>query len=448
MKAGRTFWRQALLTLPFFAFGFLSFAVVLAVLLGRPDLLTGEANQPALLALVHLFFLGGVASIIFGAAYQLIPLIAETRLRSLTLARMHLVLHAVALPGMVVGFWREDYLIVAQWGWPVALGMLFFVLNLAATLNRRSPWQTASITLASALFWLAVAAGLAGFYLAKTYLPMPPLGAGSILSLHATAGLIGFLFLTLAGATYRLLPMFLVTATRGGLCGWWSTLVVNAGLFLLVPALLLPMAGVTGVALLLLATGVVLFLAEVVSLVLRRSGAVGWPLRIHLLGLAGLLPLAILLGLLGGGRVGWLAHGPELNEVLLVALFGFGVLAPCILGVANRVVPFLVWQMRYAHRIGLEEVPEAESMANHFLVPVGFLLLMPVLPLLLLGFWMSMPVLLQIGLGFLAAAMLATLLNLVRLLRPVRLPGKASSPASSWPDVSSAPRRFADALTQ
>jgi len=363
---------QALISFVFFGFGLASFAVALGWLAARPEAFLGAARAGEMVALVHLTLLGWMGSFVFGAAYQLIPVISEGPLFSRVLAWSHMALHAAALPVLLASMVLERFAGAAHAGSLLAAGAVIGVINLVVTASRRSRWTPDNVGLQLALFWLAATVGMGVLLALARSGRFAWLDAAAVLRLHMTCGVVGFFAGTLVSVSFKLVPMFLLSAVKTQARAWLSIVLLNGGLALAVPALLGNLGGLVAVAALAIVVGLAVFLAEMGVLVSRRMRGLDWPLRGFFSGVAMLAPAA-LAGLVGAlHSAGWLAWAPARPGLTVFVLGVFGVLTPCILGMAGRIVPFLAWQWRYAPHVGRARVPLVADLVRAPVMRVQF----------------------------------------------------------------------------
>ncbi len=434
MTPGPNFRAQALLSFPFFGLGLVALLGLVAWAVADPGLFTQPALAPAPLAFVHLAILGWLAPFVFGAAYQLIPVLAEAPLWSRRGAWVHFSLHVLAAPPLLLVLARGDFAAAAPWGTLVALGALVGVFDLTVTADRRSRWTPDNVGLLLALFWLAVAV-LLGVLLALVRAGrVTGFDADRLRALHLTCGLVGFFVGTLFAVSFKLVPMFLIGRPGGRFRPWLVLALLHGALFLLAPGLLgehrpLLLLGAGA-----LAAATVGFLDEIVAMLRRRFRAPDWPLLTFFAGVAMLVPAAIaglaaLLGLEGTAL-------PPRPGTALFALLVFGVLTPCILGMAGKIVPFLAWQWRYSAHIGRARVPLVTDLFRPALLRIQTFITVPACLTLAAGVWLDSAPFLHLaaaGLLLSAATLALNVAGLVpHLLRPRLLPlaGPAASTAS------------------
>lgn len=375
MKTSSTFRPHAMLSLPFFALGLLSFLALTAWLAFHPALLFAAERGTEPLTFAHVAILGWLLPFVFGAAYQMIPLIAETQLRSRGLAYAHLVLHLVAAPRLFAALLHGDFSSAGRWGALLALGVVVGVANLLVTAAHRSRWSPENIGLLGALFWLVTTVALGVVLATSRVAEVALFPVERVMRLHTITGLVGFLLLTLVAVSCKLLPMFLLTVRRSRTLAWAAVALVHGGLLVLAPAVLFAWTGVAAGAAVVIGGGVACFLAEVVTVVAGRVRPIDWALRCYLLGLGMLAPATaagVLGALAGTGVAAWAPARPALAVFVLAV---FGAFTPAILGLAGKIVPFLTWQWRYADHLGRARVPLVTELFSASLLRLQFCLL-------------------------------------------------------------------------
>ena len=428
-----TFRPHALLSFPFFALGLASFVTLTAWLALNPALLFTAERGPQALTFAHVTILGWLLPFVFGAAYQLIPVIAETRLRSRGLAYAHLVMHIIAAPRLFAAMLHGDFATAGRWGTLIAAGVVLGVANLLVTAARRSRWSPENVGLLFALFWLLTTVGL-GVVLAMarvTDLTMFP--PDRVLRMHTACGLLGFFLTTLIAVSFKLLPMFLLSPVRTRARAWAAIALLHGGLLLLAPGLLFDWRAVVAVAAGAIGAGVLCFLAEVGVLVARRLRPLDWPLRSYLIGVLGLAPVTaagVLGALAGAGVPVW---SPARPAFAVFVLGVFGVFTPAILGMAGKIVPFLAWQWRYADQVGRAPVPLVAELFRPSLLRAQFFLLVPAVLLLGSGVATESTGWVRFGAVALLLAAGALLANIAHLARRVMRPQVQTHPGAAAP---------------
>ena len=231
------------------------FAVALASFaLGQLGIVAGlswpaapEAT-PATFADVHMFTIGWISLLMFGALFQFVPVITGNKLLSQWLSLAALILVAVGLSGMVAGFLMLGATGASAWLLPaggllVLAGMLTAAVNIGTPLTRKRPLPLRAhfVIAGLAFLFLTLLLGLC-FALALTVpaaaAVLAPLVAGGV-EYHVLAGVGGWFTLVAIGVSYELLPMFMLAPHDRGAWGrvvlWTAVsgfaIAVIAGLF-------------------------------------------------------------------------------------------------------------------------------------------------------------------------------------------------------------------------
>jgi hypothetical protein len=334
-------------------FGFLLAGVALGVLV-----VVGRLGGIRRLAPVHLLLLGWVCVTIMGAMEQFVPVWSGVDLHSRRLAALALLLVAGGVVGLSTAALLARPRLLAV-GLLAVAGLWLFVYTLLRTLPLDGVTER---HFAAALGALAVAAGLGGVLALDFAVPVLA-GVGlshvAVRAAHATVAVLGGVLLTVVGALFQLGPMF-----AGGEGSPRLRRVEGTTLPLGVVALAVgrlvshaPLAAAGG--------GLVVIGTAAAGLdllgVLLRGRTERTPTATRYAVVAVALPLwallaapAFLTAPLTTGVV-----GPP------VAAWAFGVaLAAVLVGTLYHVVPFLVWDRRYADRVGFEPVPMPDDLVD------------------------------------------------------------------------------------
>lgn len=381
--------------LGFILIGLCSLAGVTALLILKPSILAAYHYNQYVVAATHLAVLGWIASVIFGALYQLVPVVLETKLYSERLAWVHLLAHGVGVVGMVWCFWHWNLKLVGHWGSVFAVGVVVFLFNIGRTILRSRKWNLVSAGLITALTWLgltvlvglALAAAKCSYESVETLSPTSVLGAMinglqstalyilrfdqmSIMHAHAHLGVLGFFLLLLITISFKLLPMFLLSDIQNARRAGWVIGLLNVGLMGLVITLTLRSPLKLGFAAVIF-TALVLYGFELRAIFrARKRLKLDWPMKTFLVGLMFIVPLLVLAPVLS-----W--PGLPLNVFTgqLENLYGFlalvGLLTTAILGMLFKILPFLVWYGTYSLHIGKSQVPSLGQMYSEKLVWVS-----------------------------------------------------------------------------
>jgi hypothetical protein len=360
--------------------GLFSFGLACVILLIAPGSLAGDPVRGPVLALTHLVTLGWIGSLLFAAAYLVGPLLAESTLWSGKLAAAHLNLHLVGLALLLGGLAQLRYDIASIGAGTVVAGLALMILNLMVTGSRKSRWNPANITFQTAMFWLAATGALALLMLrgrmATPWLASPE----TLIALHAHFALFGFLAQALLAVSLRVVPLSLGQSRHPNsldTLAWIAWAMLNTGLMLLVPASLMPgtafVVAVGGV----IALGIVLFAVDIACMLWMFRRHISWGAITHATGIALLVAIvAAALWRLPEVASGTLATTREWMR-LYISLALLGPFSFAIIGTAERLVPRLVWTLRFGPWTGHGPIPRAGSLAREAAAaPAYFALLM------------------------------------------------------------------------
>ncbi len=360
------------LPLRFIVLGLVSFVVATVWLAFRPDLLAAYHYGPHVIALTHLVVLGFISSVVMGAVYQLAPVALETRLHSERLARIHFWCHLIGVPGMVAMFWIWDMKQVGHFGTFFGLGVGLFAWNIARTLRRAPRWNAVAYGIASSTGWLMLTT-LAGLFLASAKCwprinPLDPLGG---LHAHAHLGVLGCFVILIVAVSYRLVPMFLLSAIQSEHRARWSLHLLNLGVAGLATTIALKSPWKLAFAFVVVA-GLVVYAIEFTAILrARKRRSLDWGLRSFLSAMGVLGILAVLGSVLCWPTLPANGFTARLENVYgFLALYGF--VGWAVLGMLYKILPFLVWYRAYAAEIGRSQVPVLHEMYSHPLQAVGY----------------------------------------------------------------------------
>lgn len=336
------------------------FTVLAAMLFFSVDTLSGHYFQPKLLALTHMAALGWGTLIIFGASYQLLPVVLETGLFSHKLAWFSFSFFISGLVLLVYTFWIFDPGIYMQAGGIFLLtGILLFGINIYLT-GRRSKKKDAieQEFILTACIWLlctAILGVLLIFNFRYAFLPKDHL---QFLKLHAHMGIAGWFLLLTIGVSAKLLPMFLVSSKPARKFLNLSYYLINGALILfLLDTYRYGINIKTYFILLAGAAGVVSYLIFVRSCFTSRiRKAVDPPILNTMLAF-----VLLAAGLIAAPFIIFYHLKNDALALRFTALYGtllfMGWLSALILGQTFKTLPFIVWVKRYQHLAGKLKTP-------------------------------------------------------------------------------------------
>lgn len=370
--------------IPHFVVGGLAWLVVTVLITMYPEALTDHYFSPKLLAITHLLVLGWITMIIFGALYQLVPVIMETKLFSEKMAGGSLFLlsaGAVLLAVSFWNFWLGSLMHAAST--LVLLSVLLFAINIMLTARRATKQSIEKDFILTSIIWLLFTV-LVGITLAVNLrLAFLPVSHLELLKLHAHAGIVGWFLQLIIGVGSRLLPMFMVShhLNKHKLSMAWYF--INGGLVVALLALwfqfrpgIISGAVIVVVGLISFFT----FITEAYKKRLKKNLDIGMKqttLSFVLL----TLPVVFLVLLLVAPEQLKSFSMPLAIAYGSAILIGF--ISSLILGQTYKTLPFIIWLKVYRNRIGKGKTPFPKDLysnkiavAQLWCFSTGFILLL------------------------------------------------------------------------
>ena len=335
------------------------FLILAGMIVYSRQTFTGHYFQPRILAITHMAALGWGTLMIFGAYYQLVPVILETELYSTKLAWLS---WTTFLPGvicLVQAFWVFAPGLHMQGGALLMLiSVTIFTIDIyitAAKTKRQTIQEDFILTACLFLCFTTLLGTVLVFNFTMAFLPQ---GQLHFLRIHAHLGLAGWFLLTIIGVSSKLVPMFLVSSYK-------NDRPLRASYYLIVTALILFMAdsyffglniktyliaaiGVTGI-------GCYLFYVYK-SIRSRIKKHIDLPMKHSLVSFF----------LLGAGVVCipfivyyYLHHNQADSRFTLIygIILIMGWITALILGQTFKTLPFIVWSKHYEHLAGKARIP-------------------------------------------------------------------------------------------
>ncbi len=193
----------------YFIAAIVSFIIFNTMLVIDYKSLNGHHFQPKILSINHILTLGFITMIIFGAMFQLVPVVFEVKLFSTLLAEIQFWVFTVGVILLTYKFY--NFTSNLSFAFPaifLGLAMTIFVINIVISLTKVRKWNITGSYIAAALFWLLITA-LAGYLLSKNLdKPFIKINHLQYLKLHAITAFVGWVSMVVMGVTFKLIPMF------------------------------------------------------------------------------------------------------------------------------------------------------------------------------------------------------------------------------------------------
>ena len=324
-----------------------------ALLLGGDSVLA-SAWMPQVAGVLHIGTLGLLGTVMLGALYQMVPVVAGARVPAVRLA--HLV-HLLFLPGVVAlvwGLWTGRTEVMVPGAGALALALLLFLGPVAAALASapaKGPTQTGMRLAVAAL----VVVGLLGVTMVAGRAAGWPLDRRAWLVAHVAAGLVGWVGGLLTSVSWQVVPMFYLTPPSPAPL---ARLVLSAVALTTVTAALAPAVGFDPTPAAIPGALAVWLLHPIVTLrglAARKRRRPDASVRAWQ---AGLLqgPATLAAGTLA------LWHPDPRWPQLFGWLAVWGWAGLVLHGMLTRIVPFLVWFHRFSDAVGQPGVPSMRKL--------------------------------------------------------------------------------------
>jgi len=360
---------------PHYLAGTVSFILASVLMVIHYEDLLNYHLTPTLITITHLMILGWVSIVIFGALYQLIPVVMEVKIYSEKLAYATLGVMVTGLIFLITGFLKFEFKAsfeVITGASFVITGVVMFAFN---TLKSAAASQKKSISrlyiIASGLYLLLnVSLGL--FMVLNMSYNWLATAHTEFLKAHLVVGLIGWFLMLIIGVAARLLPMFLIVHKLKEVYLKWGFYLLNTGILLSFTLVWIPEypKELFTAALILILAGLILFLLfsyDVFSKRMRRKLDSGMkPTAIALIMFT--LSLIAFAAVYAGNDFFGLPAGRL--EIVAGILIIYGFFTGIILGQTYKTLPFIIWLFHYQKLVGRQKTPLPGELFNEKFVSV------------------------------------------------------------------------------
>lgn len=370
--------------IPHYIFGGLTWLVVTVLIVFYPEAFTQHFFNAKLLAITHLLTLGWITMIIFGALYQLLPVIMEVKLYSELLAKLSFILLSAGTVLIAFAFWKFSFgSLMHIAGTFIVISVALFVANVLLTANSSSKRVIERTFIVSSSIWLLFTV-LAGLTLAiNLYYPFLKVSHIELLKLHAHAGFVGWIIQLIIGVSSKLLPMFMVVHRVNTKKLNFTFYSINTGLITGTISLFIQFKIGVILSTVLVVLGIIIYLSFLVEAYRKRVkkqldiGMKQSALSFALL----VIPLFLIFTLL--------FNFSSLNNLTLPLSVAYGsaivigFISSLVMGQTFKTLPFIVWLKVYRGKVGKVVLPlpkdlysEKAANAQLWLYAIGFVLLL------------------------------------------------------------------------
>jgi len=313
-----------------------------------------SSSSAEVLSWVHLYLLGFVMMIIFGAMAQLVPVVLEVGHFSVDFFYLIWPLLFIGTAMMAYGFVKAPFL-TPFGGLVVVVSMSIFLADLFLTLKKVEHFSLTVKSVIISNIFLAIGI-IVGFLMSLNFAGASGAEIDKWVSAHAFLVAGGYVTLTIIGISMVLLPMFSLAHGFDEKPVTLSFYMMSGAIFLLFISVLLGSVFFKWVSIVLVFVSVIFYLKQVWIIykgrvrkendIWAKSLFVGY----------GSLATALVFGIfyLIFGYEGLLLSA---GWFMFVGFFGF-----LIIGHLYKIVPFLVWFERFSPLVGKKRVPMLHEM--------------------------------------------------------------------------------------
>ena len=404
------------IVIPHFVAGGIAFFVVAILLaLSTTELLTAYYNNK-LIAITHIVILGWASMIVFGALYQLIPVVYETSLYSEKLAKVTFWMFLVSVSSLSYSFWIVSYTNLLFYSSILMfLSLLLFIINLHLTYKKTSKRNIQSKFINTGIYWLALTELMGTIivfnfrynFLNETHL--------HYLKIHAHFGLIGWFLLLIIGSSSILIPMFMVSHNLKESKLDKAYYLINIALILLsIDWLFIHTQYFVIFYWLIFSTGIYFFLSYVYdaySKRLKKKLDIGLKYTVFAVVLI-IVPIVLAMFLILKGET-------TAFVLRMTTIYGFsilfGVISMLILGQTYKTLPFIVWLNKYQPYIGKQKTPFPRELYSEKIANYQFYTYLFSLSFMIFGMLFKNRITLQIGSIMLIIVAILNLWNILKI---------------------------------
>lgn len=405
------------IVIPHFIAGGISFLIVAILLALSTPQLTEAYFDNKLIAITHIAILGWASMMVFGALYQLIPVVYETSLYSEKLGQVTFWLFAISILALSYSFWVASFTnLLIYSSILMFFSLLLFIINLHLTYRKTKKPNIQSKFINTGIYWLAttellgtlIALNFKYNFLNNIHL--------HYLKIHAHLGLIGWFLLLIIGAASILIPMFMISHKLNQKKLNYAYYFINIGLLgISIDWLFIHTKLGIYIYWFVIGIGVLFFLSYVKDAYtgrLRRKLDVGLKYTV-LSVLVMLVPLIIAFYLVASGDTS--AFFYRMGTFYGFSII-FGVISMLIFGQTYKTLPFIVWLDRYQMYVGKYKIPLPRELYSEKIADYQFYGYLLSVVLMGIGIVIKQTLLIQIGSILLVLVALLNLINIFMMV--------------------------------
>lgn len=399
--------------LPHYAAAAIFFIIASVLLFFTANDLTLSFIGTKILTVTHILVLGWITLIIFGALYQLIPVIMEVKLFSEPLAHISLYSMIIGTLLLSFSFW-SSYIATTLYmeigGTLILLSVILFVINALFSALKTKQKTIENSFVVTAAIWLLITVILGIFITLNFTFQFVDKSNIELLKIHVQFGIIGWFMMLVIGVASKLLPMFFIAHKLNRLYLKLSYYFVNIGLVSMAVSLYF-----TNEVLFLAPAGLVLVLGilffvkynyDAYNMRLRKKLDIGLKLSVFAFIL---LALTLILGFFAIADFEFLTSFKNNIKLGYGVSLILGFLTSLILGQMYKTLPFIVWLKIYQEKVGKFKTPMPADLYSEKVANFHYYTFILAIVSIFTGIFLKESLLVQISAGaFFVTAVLFT----------------------------------------
>lgn len=317
-------------------------------------------------ALLHLYLLGFVMMVIFGAMYQLVPVVLEVPIFSKDFAYVQFYMFTIGIGLFTFALWNSSFVDMLPYGALLMYSaILIFVANIFLTYKNLEKWDIISkFVFASNIFLLI--GGSVGFVIALNLIYGFYPDLLTLVGVHVGTTIFGYVMLTIMGVGMILLPMFSLShgfSQKPINIAFYSG-VSGLALYILSALFALEVFKTISLVLIGISMGLALFQMVVIFRTRIRKQNDFWAKNMIASFFSVILAVIFLL-------TAFISADDSFYMLFGFTLF-FGFFTFFIVGHIYKILPFLVWYQRYSPLVGKIKVPMLNDMIVEKIADIQF----------------------------------------------------------------------------
>jgi len=393
---------------PYFIIGITFFVLSVALLLGFDisNLTNMDSNT---LSWVHLFLLGFVMMVIFGAMAQLVPVVLEVGHFAVELYYIIYPLLAFGTALMGYGFYASPALL-PYGGVVVLISLLIFVLETFLTIKKQKNLNLVmkSVVLANSFLFVGL---IFGILMALGFAGTIEINIATYLKAHIYMVLAGYVGVTIMGMSLILLPMFWLSHSFSWKPVEYALYTVTVAVFSVMFSAIIESSFLEYFGYILTICAFGLYFYQI-WLIYKTRVRLDNDIYLHsLLFSYGSLIVGLLFGII------YLIF-PNSHLLLAMGWIMFaGYITFMINGHLYKIVPFLVWYQRFSPLIGKQKVPMLADMVPVKSARVQFIFSASGVSIAMIGLLFASNGIFKMGASFLFVGSIFMLKDLMYMIR-------------------------------